>query len=50
MISDPKALQFILHTAAYRFEKPPERRAISALLSGMGIAWAEGILLCDNAA
>ncbi|PPQ93824.1 hypothetical protein CVT25_013533 [Psilocybe cyanescens] len=44
LISDPKALQFILHTAAYRFVKPPERRAISALLSGMGIVWAEGLV------
>ncbi|EKM53348.1 uncharacterized protein PHACADRAFT_124964 [Phanerochaete carnosa HHB-10118-sp] len=41
-ISDPKALQYIYVTSGYRFTKPPDRRALSRLHSGHGLAWAEG--------
>jgi len=45
LVSDPKALQYIYHTAGYNFAKQAERRAVSLVLSGPGIVWADG--LCE---
>ncbi|KIM40378.1 hypothetical protein M413DRAFT_446565 [Hebeloma cylindrosporum] len=42
LVSDPKALQYIYHTAGYRFGKQAEKRQISIMLSGKGILWADG--------
>ncbi|KAF8517110.1 cytochrome P450 [Gautieria morchelliformis] len=42
-ITDPKALQYVLNTAAYHFPKPPDIRAGIQLSVGRGIAWAEGM-------
>ncbi|KAJ3517646.1 hypothetical protein NLJ89_g370 [Agrocybe chaxingu] len=42
MISDPKALQYIFHTAGYGFLKWPERTEISRVLMGRGLLWADG--------
>ncbi|OAX38351.1 cytochrome P450 [Rhizopogon vinicolor AM-OR11-026] len=42
MISDPAALQYIFVKSSYRFPKPHDRRAISKLLNGTGIVWADG--------
>ncbi|KAF9478118.1 cytochrome P450 [Pholiota conissans] len=42
LVSDPKALQYIYHTAGYNFSKQPERRELTRMLTGRGIVWAEG--------
>ncbi|OAX34712.1 cytochrome P450 [Rhizopogon vinicolor AM-OR11-026] len=42
MISDPAALQYILVKSGYRFPKRRERRIISQMLNGKGLAWADG--------
>ncbi|KAG1856005.1 cytochrome P450 [Suillus subalutaceus] len=42
MISDPAALQYIFAKSGYRFPKPPDRRVLSQMVNGKGIAWAEG--------
>ncbi|KAL9711697.1 hypothetical protein Ac2012v2_004769 [Leucoagaricus gongylophorus] len=42
LISDPKALQYILHTSGYNFLKWPERTEISRVLMGRGLLWADG--------
>lgn len=42
MISDPKALQYIIHTSGYAFPKWPERTEISRVLMGRGLLWADG--------
>ncbi|KDR75603.1 hypothetical protein GALMADRAFT_226232 [Galerina marginata CBS 339.88] len=42
LVSDPKAIQYILQTGGYRFAKQTERREVSRLLSGKGLVWAEG--------
>ncbi|KAF9450103.1 cytochrome P450 [Macrolepiota fuliginosa MF-IS2] len=42
MISDPKALQYIYQTTGYHFQKQPEKRAISEIIAGRGIIWADG--------
>ncbi|OJA08713.1 hypothetical protein AZE42_07090 [Rhizopogon vesiculosus] len=42
MISDPAALQYIFVKSSYRFPKPHDRRAISKMLNGTGIVWADG--------
>ncbi|KAJ8518035.1 hypothetical protein ONZ45_g4850 [Pleurotus djamor] len=42
MISDPKALQYILHTSGYNFLKWPERTELSRILMGRGLLWADG--------
>ncbi|KAF8814480.1 cytochrome P450 [Phlegmacium glaucopus] len=41
LISDPKALQYILHTAGYGYSKPADRREISRLVAGRSILWAD---------
>ncbi|KAJ3880021.1 cytochrome P450 [Lentinula edodes] len=40
-ISDPKAMQYIFHTAGYGFLKWPERTEISRVLMGRGLLWAD---------
>ncbi|KAG7448645.1 cytochrome P450 [Guyanagaster necrorhizus] len=42
LISDPKALQYIYHTASYRFPKPQSRVQISRLTFGPGITNVDG--------
>ncbi|KAF5345368.1 hypothetical protein D9758_008507 [Tetrapyrgos nigripes] len=42
LISDPKALQYIMHTSGYNFPKWPERTEISRVLMGRGLLWADG--------
>ncbi|KAH8103445.1 cytochrome P450 [Cristinia sonorae] len=41
-ICDPKALQFIYHTAGYNFPKAPERRALSVLTTDHGLVFVDG--------
>lgn len=41
-VSDPKALQYIIHTSGYSFPKWPERTEISRVLMGRGLLWADG--------
>ncbi|KAK0214030.1 cytochrome P450 [Armillaria fumosa] len=41
-ISDPKALQYIYHTASYRFPKVTGRRHLSHLLFGPGLTAVDG--------
>ncbi|EAU91561.1 hypothetical protein CC1G_02050 [Coprinopsis cinerea okayama7 len=41
-ISDPKALQYIIHTSGYAYPKWPERTEISRVLMGRGLLWADG--------
>ena len=41
-ISDPKAIHYIFQTSGYNFERVPERRARSRLISGQGLVWADG--------
>ena len=45
-IADPKALQRIFHTSAYRYPKLQMNRIISQMLNGKGIVWADGVLYC----
>ncbi|OAX39518.1 cytochrome P450, partial [Rhizopogon vinicolor AM-OR11-026] len=42
IISDPAALQYIFMKSGYRFPKQHDRRAISKMLNGTGIVWADG--------
>ncbi|KAK0482217.1 cytochrome P450 [Armillaria novae-zelandiae] len=42
LISDPKALQHIYHTASYRFPKPQSRVQISRLTFGPGLTNVDG--------
>ncbi|KAK0192529.1 cytochrome P450 [Armillaria mellea] len=42
LISDPKALQYIYHTASYRFAKPQSRVQISRLTFGPGLTNVDG--------
>ncbi|KAK7472961.1 hypothetical protein VKT23_001065 [Stygiomarasmius scandens] len=42
LISDPKALQYIMHTSGYAYPKWPERTEISRVLMGRGLLWADG--------
>ena len=42
LVTDPKALQKILSTAAYSYSKLPNIRVISRMVNGKGIGWAEG--------
>ncbi|KAK0238250.1 cytochrome P450 [Armillaria nabsnona] len=42
LISDPKALQHIYHTASYRFHKPQSRVQISRLTFGPGLTNVDG--------
>ncbi|TFY82541.1 hypothetical protein EWM64_g1476 [Hericium alpestre] len=42
MITDPKAIQYILHTSGYKYPKPEENRGFVRLIVGQGIIWAEG--------
>ncbi|KAJ8583434.1 cytochrome P450 [Rhizopogon salebrosus TDB-379] len=42
MISDPAALQYIFVRSGYRFPKLRDRSALSKLINGRGILWAEG--------
>ncbi|KAF9024028.1 cytochrome P450 [Hymenopellis radicata] len=42
LVSDPKAIQYIFHTAPYRFPKPPSRRSISRTLFGPGLTNVDG--------
>lgn len=47
-LADPKAMQYIYQPSGYKFQKLPERRAMSRLHSGHGLVWADGkgIILC----
>ncbi len=42
MISDPKAMQYVYHTASYRFTKPAGRQSIFRSLFGSGLTNVEG--------
>ncbi|THV06675.1 cytochrome P450 [Dendrothele bispora CBS 962.96] len=42
LITDPKALQYILQTSGYNWQKYTERREIGRMTGGKGILWAEG--------
>ncbi|KAF8878342.1 cytochrome P450 [Mucidula mucida] len=42
MITDPKAIQYVYHTASYRFPKPTGRSAIIRSLFGPGLTVMEG--------
>ncbi|THV06716.1 cytochrome P450 [Dendrothele bispora CBS 962.96] len=42
LVSDPKALQYIMHTSGYNYPKWPERTEISRVLMGRGLLWADG--------
>ncbi|OAX35971.1 cytochrome P450 [Rhizopogon vinicolor AM-OR11-026] len=42
IISDPAALNYIFVKAGYRFPKSHDRRAISNMLNGKGLTWADG--------
>ncbi|KAF9024029.1 cytochrome P450 [Hymenopellis radicata] len=42
LITDPKAIQFIYHTASYRFPKPPGRQCMARTLFGPGLTVIEG--------
>ncbi|EIW80413.1 cytochrome P450 [Coniophora puteana RWD-64-598 SS2] len=42
LVSDPKALQYIISSAGYNFPKMNDGRVISRMISGRGILWAEG--------
>jgi len=44
MISDPAALQYIYVKSSYRFPKQHDHRALSMMLNGKSVAWAEGRL------
>ncbi|KIJ27234.1 hypothetical protein M422DRAFT_37891 [Sphaerobolus stellatus SS14] len=39
---DPKALQYVFNTSGYNFPKTPDKRILLEILTGRGIAWAEG--------
>ncbi|KZT40727.1 cytochrome P450 [Sistotremastrum suecicum HHB10207 ss-3] len=41
MTADPKAIQYILQTSAYRFQRLHVKRAIVKLITGPSILWAE---------
>jgi cytochrome P450 len=45
MITDPKALNYILHKVPHHFQWTPEMRGITRLLNGEGLVSAEGSLL-----
>ncbi|KAF5382271.1 hypothetical protein D9757_008951 [Collybiopsis confluens] len=42
MISDPRALQYILHTSGYRFPKTQDMKQVSSFLLGHGIVNVDG--------
>ncbi|KAH7883347.1 cytochrome P450 [Phlebopus sp. FC_14] len=42
MITDPKAMQWIFSTSAYRYPKQHDRRVVSKLVNGEGLLWADG--------
>lgn len=42
MVTDPKALQKILNTSSDNYSKLPNIRAVSRMLNGKGILWADG--------
>ncbi|KIK62944.1 hypothetical protein GYMLUDRAFT_259715 [Collybiopsis luxurians FD-317 M1] len=42
MISDPRALQYVLHTSGYRFPKARDVKQATRFLSGCGIANVDG--------
>jgi len=42
LIADPKALQHILQTSGYKWQKYTERKELSRLTGGRGILWADG--------
>ncbi|KAJ6524400.1 cytochrome P450 [Mycena vulgaris] len=42
MVVDPKALQYILQTSAYRFPKPRDWLANIRMIGGEGIVWVHG--------
>ncbi len=43
MLSDPKALKYVLHTSGYQFPKSPDHVHLVAALIGPGVAVAEGM-------
>ncbi len=48
MITDPKAIQYVYHTASYRFPKPTGRSAIIRSLFGPGLTVMEGKVAGSN--
>ncbi len=42
MLTDPKALQYILHTSGYRFPKRADAVETTRLILGQGLVWAHG--------
>ena len=44
MISDPKALQYMLHKSGYNFEKSVQARIVTFLIMGRSIIWAPSLL------
>ncbi|KDQ64164.1 hypothetical protein JAAARDRAFT_201555 [Jaapia argillacea MUCL 33604] len=42
LVSDPKALQYILSTSGYNFTKSPDRRELTRILIGEGLIFVEG--------
>ncbi|KAL4255526.1 Cytochrome P450 superfamily protein [Pleurotus pulmonarius] len=42
LIMDPKALQYIYQTSGYHWPKMWDRRELSRLVAGPGLAWADG--------
>ncbi|KAJ6524397.1 cytochrome P450 [Mycena vulgaris] len=42
MVADPKALQYIFQTSAYRFPKPRDVLATTRMILGEGIVWVHG--------
>ncbi|KAA1474653.1 cytochrome P450 [Dentipellis sp. KUC8613] len=42
MLTDPKALQYILHTSGYRFPKRADNVEMIRLFLGQGLVWAHG--------
>ena len=41
-VANPKALQYILHTSGYHFPKRADNLQITKLITGEGIAYANG--------
>ncbi|KAA1474645.1 cytochrome P450 [Dentipellis sp. KUC8613] len=42
MLTDPKALQYILHTSGYRWPKRADTNETTRLFLGQGLVWAHG--------
>ncbi|KAH8827827.1 cytochrome P450 [Flagelloscypha sp. PMI_526] len=42
LVADPKAMQYIYQTSAYRFEKLKVRQEVARSVAGYGLLWADG--------